>query len=207
MPQNATPLGKSAPGPLNMSDSCAKCIFADPLQMSHACQHFLNLLSNPHVFIIFGKVQNPLRVPRKTTSERPKIVRNHQFLTLLTWKCASRHNAVHFSNISTSKSGLRLQFLHFSLSNLRRATTAYTFSKYQCQKWSKPIVFLSILTWTRASRRNRAHFCNISTSKSAPALRCFHILTWKRASRHNRAQIFISHLPNARPEHSWKFRC
>ena len=47
------------------------------------------------------------------------------------------------------------------------------FSKYQCQKWSKPIVFLSILTWTRASRRNRAHFCNISTSKSAPALRCF----------------------------------
>ena len=31
----------------------------------------------------------------------------------------------------------------------------------------------SILTWKRASRHNRMHFFNISTSKSAPDLKCF----------------------------------
>ena len=29
-------------------------------------------------------------------SQLPKVVRDRQFLTLLTWKCASRHNGVHF---------------------------------------------------------------------------------------------------------------
>ena len=40
-----------------------------------------------------------------STSEPPKVVRDRQFLTLLTWKCASRHNGVHFFDITTSKSG------------------------------------------------------------------------------------------------------
>ena len=49
-----------------------------------------------------------------STSEPPKVVRDRQFLTLLTSKCASRHNGVHFFNISTSKSGPRLRcFVHF----------------------------------------------------------------------------------------------
>ena len=34
-----------------------------------------------------------------------KKAQNPQFFTLLTSKCASRHNGVHFFNISTSKSG------------------------------------------------------------------------------------------------------
>ena len=32
-----------------------------------------------------------------STSQLPKVLRDRQFLTLLTWKCASRHNGVHFS--------------------------------------------------------------------------------------------------------------
>ena len=50
-------------------------------------------------------------VPRATTactfstSQLPKVVRDRQFLTLLTSKCASRHNGVRFFDISTSKSG------------------------------------------------------------------------------------------------------
>ena len=36
--------------------------------------------------------------------------------TILTWKCASRHNGVHFFGISTSKSGPKLAcFVHFDL--------------------------------------------------------------------------------------------
>ena len=42
-----------------------------------------------------------------STSQLPKVVRDRQFLTLLTWKCASRHNGVHFFDIATSKSGPR----------------------------------------------------------------------------------------------------
>ena len=64
---------------------------------------FLKMLQNPHVLVTFQWMHNPLHLPHKTTSERPKCLRDPQFLTLLTSKCASRHNAVHFFVISTSK--------------------------------------------------------------------------------------------------------
>ena len=66
---------------------------------------FLEMLQNPHVLLTFDTVHTPLRLPRETISERPKVVRTRQFLALLTSKCASRHNGVHFFDISTSKSG------------------------------------------------------------------------------------------------------
>ena len=62
------------------------------------------LLQNLHVLLTFDKVHNLLRLPRKTASERPKVLRTRQFFTLLTLKCASRHNGVHFFDDSTSKS-------------------------------------------------------------------------------------------------------
>ena len=36
---------------------------------------FLKLLQNRHVSLTFDKVHNPLRLPRETTSERPKVLR------------------------------------------------------------------------------------------------------------------------------------
>ena len=97
---------------------------------------FLEMLQNPHVLPTFDKVHNPLRLPRESTSERPKVLRTHQLFhfwlrnvlrattactfstpqlpkvvrtprvfNILTWKCASRHNSVHFFDTSTSKSG------------------------------------------------------------------------------------------------------
>ena len=39
---------------------------------------FLKLPQNPHVLLTFDKVHNPLRLPRKTTSERPKVLRAPQ---------------------------------------------------------------------------------------------------------------------------------
>ena len=63
------------------------------------------MLQNPHVLLIFDKVHNPLRLPRETTSEPPKVVRTPSVFNILTSKCASRHNGVHFFDISTSKSG------------------------------------------------------------------------------------------------------
>ena len=51
-----------------------------------------------------------------STSQLPKVVRGCGVLYILTWKCASRHNGVHFFNISTSKSGPNMVcFVHFDL--------------------------------------------------------------------------------------------
>ena len=77
---------------------------------------FWDILENPHVLLTFEEVHNPLRLPRETTSERPKVLRTLQFFALLTSKCASRHSGVHFFDILTSKSGPELVcFVHFDL--------------------------------------------------------------------------------------------
>ena len=76
---------------------------------------FLEMLQNPHVLLTFEEVHNPLRLPRETTSEPLKVVRTPSVFNILTSKCASRHNGVHFFDISTSKSGARLRcFVHLT---------------------------------------------------------------------------------------------
>ena len=51
-----------------------------------------------------------------STSQLPKVVRTPSVFNILTSKCASRHNGVHFFDISTSKSGPMLRcFVHFDL--------------------------------------------------------------------------------------------
>ena len=120
-----------------------KCIFADSSSNVPRLPTFLEMLQNPHVLLTFDKVHNPFCLPRKTTSERPKVLRTPQFFALLTSKCASRHNGVHFFDISTSKSG------------------------------PNPWCVLYILTSKCASRHNGVHFFHISTAKSGPDLVCF----------------------------------
>ena len=51
-----------------------------------------------------------------STSQLPKVVRTPSVLYILTWKCASRHNGVHFFDIATSKRAPKLRcFVHFDL--------------------------------------------------------------------------------------------
>ena len=77
-----------------------------------------------------------------STSEPPKVVRDRQFLTLLTWKCASRHNGVHFFDISTSKSGPKLRcFVHFDLEMCFAPQRRALFQHLNFQKWSENGVF------------------------------------------------------------------
>ena len=74
--------------------------------------------SEPLVFCAFS-LRNVLRattVCTFSTSQLPKVVRQWCVLCILTSKCASRHNGVHFFDISTSKSGPTLRcFVHFDL--------------------------------------------------------------------------------------------
>ena len=75
---------------------------------------FLEMLQNPHALLTFDKVHNPLRLPRETTSEPPKVVRTPAVFSILTSKCASRHNGVHIFDIAISKSAPNLvRFAHF----------------------------------------------------------------------------------------------
>ena len=92
---------------------------------------------------------------------------------ILTSKCASRHNGVHFFHISTSKSSPTQVFCTFWLRNVLRATTPCTFSTSQLPKVVRSWCVLHILTWKCASRHNGVHFFDISSAKSGPELVCF----------------------------------
>ena len=132
------------------------------------------MLQNLHVLLTFDKVYNPLHLPRETTSERPQVVRTPSVLNILTSKCASRHNGVHFFDISTSKSGPSMWcFVHFDFEMCFAPQRRALFRHLNFQKWSKPGVFLYMLTSKRASRYNGVHFFDISTSKSGPSMWCF----------------------------------
>ena len=86
---------------------------------------------------------------------------------MLTSKCVSRHNGVHFFNISTSKSGPRMVcFVHFDFEMC--FVVACTFSTSQLPKLLRTPQFLTHFTSKCASRHNGVHFFNISTSKTAP---------------------------------------
>ena len=99
-----------------------------------------------------------------STSQLPKVVRRWGVLYILAWKCASRHNGVHFFDFSTSKSGPTLRcFVHFDLEMCFAPQRRALFWHLNFQKWSGAEVF------------------------------CY-ILTCKCASRHNGVQLFISHL-------------
>ena len=130
-----------------------------------------------------------------STSQLPKVVRDRQFLTLLTSKCASRHNGVHFFDISTSKSGPELVcFVHFDLEMCFAPQRRALFRRLNFQKWSGAGVFCTF--WLQIVLRATTG-CTFLTSQLPKVVRrwgALYILTWKCASRHNGVQFFISHL-------------
>jgi len=155
MLQNATPLRKSAPSPPNISDEHVSCIaFAKEnvsLQILFKCPTPAIAFGNATKyktsrFARFWQGGESLRLPHKTTLQRPKVARTCGALYILTSTCASQHNGVHFLNISTSKSVMdvvcfarfdfqmcfapqrRPLFRHLNLEGVLRATTACNFS-------------------------------------------------------------------------------
>ena len=145
----------------------------------------------------------------EATSEPPKVVRDRQFLTLLTWKCASRHNGVHFFDIWTPKSGPRPSVfntfdLEMCFAPLRRAL----FRHLNSQKWSDPPVFCPF--WL-ANVLRATTACNFSSliwpAGSAPA--ALASLLFDPPERHiiGKTQCFATVLPFRAPASSffWLF--
>ena len=158
---------------------------------------FLDMLQNLHVLLTFGQVQNPLCVPRKTTSQLQKVLgdRHFFFLPFAFQMCFAPQRRALFRHGNFQKWSDTEVFCEFWLRNVLRATTACTFSTSQ-----------------------------LPTSQLPKVLRAWcalYILTSKCASRHNGVQFFISHLatwlrtcrfsePTFRPSgatNHWKKHC
>ena len=104
-----------------------------------------------------------------STSQLPKVVREWCVLYILTSKCASRHNGVHFFNISTSKSGPRMVcFVHFDFEMCFAPQRRALFRHRNFQKWSEPLVFLTF--WLRNVLRATTA-CTFSTSQLPKVVR------------------------------------
>ena len=115
-------------------------------------------------------------------------VRTRQFFTCLPSKCASRHNGVHFFNMSTSKSSQRMVcFVHFYFNMCFAPQWRALFRHVNFQKCSNCWCVLYIFTSA----------CTFSTSQLRKVVRdrqFLTLLTSKCASCHNGVQFFISHL-------------
>jgi len=88
---------------------------------------FLEMLQSLHVSLTFDKVHNPLRLPRETTSERPKVFRTRQFFCTFDFEMC-------FATTACQKCSENSVFCTFWLGNVLRATTACILSSSQLPK-------------------------------------------------------------------------
>ena len=159
----------------------------------------LNIKKWPeHVVFCTFSLGNVLRATTActfSTSQLPKVVRSWCVLYIFTWKCASRHNGVHFFDIATSKSGPELVcFVHFHLEMCFAPQRRALFRHRNFQKWSDIGVFC---TFSLGNVLRATTACTFSTSQLPKVVRhwcVLYIFTWKCASRHNGVHFFISHL-------------
>ena len=136
MLQNATSLRKSAPGPPNISDKHASCT---ALATENASLHILFQCPTPGNAFDF-EMCFATTACIFSTSQLAKVVPAWCVLCILTSKCASRHNVVHFFDISTSKSGPRMVcFVHFDFEMCFAPQRRALFRHRNFQQWSKPV--------------------------------------------------------------------
>ena len=161
-------------------------------------RHFFDIWTSksgprPSVFYTFD-LEMCFAPQRRTfsTSQLQKVVRTWCVLYIFTWKCASRHNGVHFFEIATSKSGPKLMcFVHFDLEMCFAPQRRALFRHRNFQKWSEADVFC---TFWLGNVLRATTACTFSTSQLPKVVRSWCVLTWKCASRHNGVHFFISHL-------------
>ena len=117
-----------------------------------------------------------------STSQLPKVLRD-QFLTLLTSKCASRHNGVHFFDISTSKSAPRPSVLTLFTSKCASRHNAVHFFDISTSKSApNPSVFNTFDFEMFFAPQRCALFQHLNFQKGSDP-EVFYLFTSKSASR------------------------
>ena len=109
-----------------------------------------------------------------STSQLPKVVRSWCVLCILTWKCASRHNGVHFFNISTAKSGPDLVcFVHFDFKMCFAPQRRALFSTSQLPSGPDLVCFVHFHFEICFAPQRRALFQHLNCQKwSGPRVFC-----------------------------------
>ena len=98
-----------------------------------------------------------------STSQLQKVLRDRQFFTILTSKCASRYSGVQFFHIATSKSGPNMQcFVHFDFKMCFSLQRRAILQHLNFKKWSGPDVFC---TFSLENVLLATAACNFSTSQ------------------------------------------
>ena len=119
-----------------------------------------------------------------STSQLPKVVREWCVLYILTSKCASRHNGVHFFDVSTSKSGPRMVcFVHFHFEMCFAPQRRALFRHLKIQNCSETQVFC---TFSLGNVLRATTACNFSS----------HLASWLRARRFSEPTFRPSGAPN-----------
>ena len=101
--------------------------------------------SEPLVFCTFllGNVLRATTARTFSTSQLPKVVRTPSVLYIFTSTCASRHNGVHFCDISTSKSGPKLVcFVHFDFKMCFAPNGVHFFDIATCKSGPNVVCFV-----------------------------------------------------------------
>ena len=167
--------------------------------------------SEPLVFLTFW-LPNVLRATTActfSTSQLPKVVRHWGVLYILTWKCASRHNGVHFFNVSTSKMLRTPQFLtHVTSKCASRHNAVHFFQHLNFQKWSDAEVFCTFSLRNRLRATTACNFSSlISTDVSAPATLASLLFNPPEPQNHEKTQCFATFLPFRAPASSFFWSC
>ena len=165
----------------------------NPLRLPRETTLNVQKWSDTEVFCTFW-LRNVLRattVCTFSTSQLPKVVRHWCVLYMFTSKCASRHNGVHFFDISTSKIGPTMVcFVHVHFEMCFAPQRHALFRHLNFQKCSETQVFCtcSLRNVLRATTA-----CTFSTSQLPKVVRQWCVLymfTSKCALRHNGVHFF-----------------
>ena len=116
-------------------------------------------------------------------------------LYILTWKCASHHNGVHFSTSQLPKVVREWCVLYILTSKCASCHNGVHFFDISTSKSGPTMVcFVHVHLETCFAPQRRALFRHLNYQKLVREWCVLYILTWKCASRHNDVHFFMSHL-------------
>ena len=139
-----------------------------------------------------------------STSQLPKVLRDQCVLQLLTWTCASRHNAMHFFHIATSKSAptptvFNTFYFQMCFAPQRRAL----FQHLNFQKCSEAEVFCTFSLQNLLRATTACNFSSlISPDVSAPAALASLLCDPPEPQNIKKTQCFATFLPFRAPASS-----
>ena len=209
MLQNAALLKKSAPWPPNISDEhvfChAKCIFADPLQMSHACHPFWKCYKTLTFCSLLTRCTIPCACRAKPHLNLQKWRENVVLCTFWLRNVLRAATACTFSTSQLPKP-LTPGVLHFEMCFAPQRRALFRYLNFQ--KWSGAGVLCIFWPWNVLRARTA---CTVSSliwpDGSAPAALASLLFDPPEPQAIGKTQCFATFLPFRAPASSffWRF--